>query len=124
MQSALSRAYFTGISVIYSREEMIILIKFESKKMAPFIMQSEIANTLLAKMGHRGKLEGSISGAAITDALARLEVALSEPEVPAIDPDDEDEEREHVSPRARATPLLEMLRHASANDSYVMWRPE
>lgn len=86
-------------------------------------MQSEVAAGLLAAMGQGSKLEGSISGAAVVDALASLEASLAEPEVPVSDPDDE-EEREHVSLSARAAPLLEMLRHAKGNDSYVMWQPE
>lgn len=92
--------------------------------MAPFIMQCEVAAELLARMGYRSKLEGSISGAAVVDALASLEASLAEPEVPDSDSDDEEAEREHVSLRVRAVPLLEMLKHANSSASYVMWQPE
>jgi len=87
-------------------------------------MQSEVAADLLARMGQGSKLEGSISGAAVVDALARLEASLSEPEVLDSDPDDEEAEQEYVSLSARAAPLLEMLKHANSSASYVMWKPE
>lgn len=109
-----------------------MLIKFESEKAAPFIMQSPIAEQLLSMAGQAGKTEGSISGVAISEAIASLDKALAEQsEVPAGSEDedqdqdqDQDEEREPVSLDARAAPLRDMLRHALQIDSYVMWRPE
>jgi hypothetical protein len=101
-----------------------MLIKFESKKAAPFIMQSVIAEQVLAMAGQGGMTEGSISGAAISEAIASLDKALvQQPEILA-ESIDEDEEQEQISLAARAAPLREMLQHALQTDCYVMWRPE
>lgn len=103
-----------------------MLIKFESKKVAPFIMQSQIAEQILTMAGQSGRTEGSISGGAISEAIASLDKSFAEQsDVPA-GSEDEDEtgEQESVSLDARAAPLREMLRHALKIDSYVMWRPE
>lgn len=100
-----------------------MLIKFESKRAASFHMQSEIAQQLLSMMGQGGRLEGSISGAAITAAQSSLEKAIADQLEAEVQQDDE-EEWEYVSLSARAAPLKEMLQHAKQTDSYVMWRPE
>ncbi len=100
-----------------------MLIKFESKRAASFHMQSEVAHQLLSMMGQGGKLEGSISGAAVTAAHCSLEKAIADQAASEVELDDDDE-REHVSLAARAAPLKEMLQHAQRTDSYVMWRPE
>ncbi|MBL4891149.1 MAG: DUF1840 family protein [Rhizobiaceae bacterium] len=101
-----------------------MLIKFESKKAAPFIMQSQIAEQILTMAGQDGKTEGSISGGAIPKAIASLETALVlQAEIPE-EPLNEDAEQEPISIDARAAPLQEMLRHALQIDSYVMWRPD
>ena len=104
-----------------------MLIKFESKQAAPFVMQRSIAEQLLSMAGLPSGVEGSISGAAIPQALARLDKALSEREGPcgeAGEAGEEDDELEPVSLDARAAPLRAMLGHAMRCESYVMWRPD
>ena len=101
-----------------------MLIQFESKRAAPFQMQKEVADQLLSMMGQGGRLEGSISGPALDEALSRLNEALASHLEPEIDSgDDDEEERDHVSLSARANPLTEMLQHAKKLESYLMWRP-
>ena len=100
-----------------------MFIKFESKNAGPFIMQSQIAEQILTIAGHGGRVEGSISGVAISEAIASLEKSLAEQ--PAIlNASTDEEEKESISLEARVAPLREMLRHALQIDSYVMWRPE
>ena len=101
-----------------------MLIKFESKKAAPFIMQSPIAEQVLKMAGQSGKAEGSISGVAILEAIASLEKSLAGQPTISDESIAEKEEQEHISLHARVAPLREMLRHATQIDSYVMWRPE
>jgi fructose-1,6-bisphosphatase/sedoheptulose 1,7-bisphosphatase-like protein len=101
-----------------------MLIKFESKKAASFIMQSFIAEQVLAMAGQGGKTEGSISGAAISEAIASLDKALVQQPEHLAESIDEDEEQEKISLNARAAPLRDMLQHALQTDCYVMWRPE
>lgn len=87
-------------------------------------MQSHIAEQVLAMAGQDGRAEGSISGGAISEAIASLEKALVlQSEIPE-ESMDEDDEQEQISLGARAAPLREMLRHALQTDCYVMWRPE
>ena len=103
-----------------------MLIKFESKRAASFVMQASVAEQLIAMMGQRGKLEHSISGEDVVDALRALDRALSN-QLSLEDEqggDEEEREQEHVSLDARATPLREMLQHAKQIDSYVMWHPD
>ena len=101
-----------------------MFIKFESKKTAPFSMQSQIAEQLLAMAGLPAGKEGSISGPAIAEAIAKLERALAElPELSA-DWRDEDDDENPIGLGVRAAPLRAMLLHARQIDSYVMWRPE
>lgn len=101
-----------------------MLIKFESKGAAPFVMQGSIAEQLCSMAGLPAGAEGSISGAAIPEALASLEEALAEQSQPSGESDDEEDEVESVSISARSVPLREMMEHAMRIDSYVMWRPE
>jgi hypothetical protein len=103
--------------------ESVVFIKFESKNAGPFIMQSQIAEQILTIAGHGGRVEGSISGVAISEAIASLEKSLAEQ--PAIlNASTDEEEKDSISLEARVAPLREMLRHALQIDSYVMWRPE
>lgn len=101
-----------------------MLIKFESKKVAPFIMQSQVAKQLLSMAKLSGETEGSISGAAILEAIANLEKSLSEQAAVEQEAEDGEDEQEFVSLKSRAVPLLEMLLHAQQIDGYVMWRVE
>lgn len=101
-----------------------MLIKFESKRSAPFQMQQENAAQLLSMMGQGGKREGSVSGPELDAALSRLEAALAKQGDAQTPVDDEEEEREHVSLSARASPLREMMLHAKKLQTYVMWSPD
>ncbi|MEX0617562.1 MAG: DUF1840 family protein [Pseudohongiellaceae bacterium] len=113
-----------------------MLIKFESKDSANFVMFSDVAAHLLELMGQRGLTEGSISGEELVQARSRLESGLAQRDrepanVPGMKPEgdetdgDEDEEAPRISLDARAAPLIEMLRRAEASDEgFVMWRPE
>jgi len=89
-------------------------------------MQASVAKQLIAMMGQHGKLEHSISGVDVVDALSALEQALSDNlSIQELQGGDEEEgEEEQVSMGARAAPLREMLEHAKRIDSYVMWHPD
>lgn len=87
-------------------------------------MQSQIAQQLLSMMGQGGKLEGSISGAAVDEAISNLEAALSRQADIESAPEDEEQEQEYVNISVRAAPLKALLQHAKRSDTYVMWRPE
>ena len=108
-----------------------MLIKFESKAAAPFVMLDSDAQPLISGMGIDNKVEGAVSGDNLSDALARLESALATQEAaeppPAVDEKDEEDSAEAVREvriNARAAPLLAMLRKALAEGESVMWKPE
>ncbi|MCI5105882.1 MAG: DUF1840 family protein [Pseudomonadales bacterium] len=109
-----------------------MLIKFESQDAASFEMLESHALPLLSLIGQSGKSEGSISGPALNEALDKLEAGLAkakEDEPPETrdeddwDDEDEDEEEEAVPLANRAVPLKRLLKHAIAEDTYLMWRP-
>ena len=106
-----------------------MLIKFQSNATAPFSMLADDAKPLLRGMGQGTNFEGSVSGANLRDAQARLESALrraaqvSKQEAPTAHDEDSDAEPP-IAINVRAVPLLDMMRKAQADDSYVMWQPD
>lgn len=108
-----------------------MLIKFQSKATAPFSMLVDTARPLIAGMGQGESLEGSVSGATLRDALAQLLASLKQAEqmsplqAPASKEEDLDPDAETpIASSVRAVPLLEMMRKALEEDTYVMWQPE
>jgi len=103
-----------------------MLVRFRSKESAEFIMLGDIAVKLIQLMGHSGTIPGAIAAEDVPAALQRLREALEiQGAEPAPGPGDEVEETGEPEPRVtlanRAYPLIEMLKAAAANDSYVMW---
>jgi hypothetical protein len=100
-----------------------MLVKFHSENTGDFIMFSEVAEQLLKMMGMSGRLEGAVSAEEVPAALAKLEHAIAPYKGQDSDDDSHDEEPS-VGLATRAAPLIDMLRVARDNNSYVMWRPQ
>lgn len=102
-----------------------MLVRFRSKESAEFVMLGDIAVKLIQLMGHSGTIPGAIAADDVPAALERLREALAiQGAAPAPGPEDEEEAGEREPPVTlanRAYPLIEMLKAAAANDSYVMW---
>lgn len=106
-----------------------MLVRFRSKESAEFVMLGDIAVKLIQLMGHSGTIPGAIAADDVPAALERLREALAiQGAAPAPGPEDEEEAGEEAGEREppvtlanRAYPLIEMLKAAAANDSYVMW---
>ncbi|MCG3203148.1 MAG: hypothetical protein NFCOHLIN_03067 [Gammaproteobacteria bacterium] len=104
-----------------------MLVRFRSKESAEFVMLGDIAVKLIQLMGHSGTIPGAIASEGVPAALQRLREALeTQGAEPAPAPESgEEEEPGERGPRVtlanRAYPLIEMLKAAAANDSYVMW---
>ena len=100
-----------------------MLVKFRSKNSAEFVLFGDVALQLIKLMGHGGTLPGAIAAEDVPAALTKLQHALAAtppaPSVSAVEETDGGEQR--VSLQSRAVPLLEMLSHAVAAKSYVMW---
>lgn len=79
-------------------------------------MQSQIAEQILTMAGQGGRIEGSISGSAVSEAIASLEKALAQQSETPEESIDEDEEQEQISLDTRAAPMPEMLLHALQTD--------
>jgi len=101
-----------------------MLIKFQSEESGDVVMFGEVATQLLKLMGMSGNPEGAVDTAGAAAALSKLESALARSQ-DSSDPGDEAGGEEPTTGLAtRAVPLLDMLRRAKDNNSYVMWRPE
>jgi hypothetical protein len=100
-----------------------MLVKFHSENTGYFIMFSDVAEQLLKMMGMSGRLEGAVSAEEVPTALAKLEHAIAPYKGQDSDDDSHDEEPS-VGLATRAAPLIDMLRVARDNNSYVMWRPQ
>lgn len=103
-----------------------MLVRFRSKESAEFVMLGDIAVRLIQLMGHSGTIPGAIAAEGVPAALQRLREALDAVGAePAPSPENEEAETGEREPRVtlanRAYPLIEMLKAAAANDSYVMW---
>lgn len=102
-----------------------MLIKFEAKDGASFVMMQDIATPLLRMMGTSGANEGALSSDELASAIKKLKSALhANANASDTSPEQDDEDEPAVSLSSRALPLLEMLERAQAEESFCMWRPE
>lgn len=103
-----------------------MLVTFQTQAYPDITMFGEIAIKLLKLMGHSGAVPSAIDAAGIGNALRNLRQGLALEEGVTIEgaesaTQDEDEER-HVSLKARAFPLIELLEAAEKEQVPVMWR--
>lgn len=101
-----------------------MLIKFRSKDSAEITMFGDIAHELIRLMGHGDAVPGAIAAEDVPAALDKLEAGLARhaKQHPEDHPGAEDEEGQpRVNINQRAFPLIDMLKRAIENDSYVMW---
>jgi len=99
-----------------------MLVVFSSQSSGDITMFGDVAIHMLKLMGHKGTVPGAFSEEDVPAALESLEAAIREakPE-PETEVSLDDDGVTPVSLAHRAMPLLDMLRAAVANDSYVMW---
>lgn len=95
-----------------------MFIRFDSP-VGQFLIDGDVAVTLLRHMGHSGTVPGALLGADVPGALARLEAAVAH--LPPAEPVDDREAEPGVSLRQRAFPLLEMLRRAAGKGCDITW---
>ncbi len=90
-----------------------MLVKFSSPASADMMMFEEVAHKLIQLMGHSDSIPGSIPEEDIAQALERLSTAVGAESSPA--------QGNAVNLRQRAFPLLEMLKRAQRDETYIMW---
>ncbi|MGB5278463.1 MAG: DUF1840 domain-containing protein [Gammaproteobacteria bacterium] len=98
-----------------------MLITFKTKAYANITMFGEVGRRMLEMMDFGTLVPGAIREEDVPRALANLQNALAlipEQEAPTVQAD---EDQPFVSLHTRAVPLLELLRAAIADETYVSW---
>lgn len=106
-----------------------MLVRFTCEAHREVLLFGDIAQTLLAMMGHSGTTPGALAADEVAPALARLRQALAaghQPPAPAPDQADSEEEDDPPTPiplTTRAQPLIELLTAADKAEAPVLWYP-
>lgn len=104
-----------------------MLVRFTCEAHREVLLFGDIAQTLLAMMGHSGTTPGALAADEVAPALARLRQALAaghQPPAPATDQADSEEEDDPPTPiplTTRALPLIELLTAADKAEARVLW---
>ena len=91
-----------------------MLIQFSCKTSANVSMYESYAKPLLALMNQSGKVPGALRPEDIAAALMALQQGLKTTS-------NNDMEDDEISMSTRAYPLTQLLKHAIAEEEYVMW---
>jgi len=103
-----------------------MLVTFKTEAYANITMFGDVAVALLNLMGQSGSVPGALMPEDIPAALDRLKRAVAaNPDAP-LDPqnaraEENEKEGSHVSLAHRALPLIELLKAAAEQKTYVMW---
>lgn len=106
-----------------------MLVRFTCEAHRDVLLFGDIAQALLALMGHSGTTPGALATAEVAPALARLREALAaghQPPVPATDQADSEAGDDPPAPiplTTRALPLIELLTAADKAGAPVLWYP-
>ena len=105
------------------------MIRFTSPAGASVSMFEKDAKALIRMMGHSGTIPSAIRAEDVATALQQLEAALQtteeKPQEAQPDkPQGQDPEEKAVSINVRASPLIELLKAASAKQKNVMWEKD
>jgi len=108
-----------------------MIYKFRSKATGDLVMMGPVGDQMLRIIGKEPAAQGIVPAAALPAAIAALEQAVAADEAArgggrTVDRGDEDDEGgpgggDKVSLRARAWPLVEMMRRALREDADVVW---
>jgi len=95
-------------------------VTFKTKAYANILMLGDVAIKMLEMMGYGTSIPGAIDSDDLPDALRNLEQALAK--IPRQDePVDDEEDQVAVSLHNRAIPLLELLRAAINDKTFMRW---
>ena len=98
-----------------------MLITFKTKAYANITMFGDVGHKMLEMMAFGTSVPGAINAADVTIALSNLEAALDKmPQL--VEPAGETaDDQPAVSLHTRAVPLVELLRAAIAEETFVRW---
>jgi hypothetical protein len=98
-----------------------MLITFKTSAYANITMFGDVGRKMLEMMAFGTSVPGAINAQDVAQALANLQQALARmPELVA-PAGEADEEQPAVSLHTRAVPLVELLRAAIAEETYLRW---
>jgi len=106
-----------------------MIYKFKSKATGDLVMMGPVGDQMLGIIGKAPSAQGILPAASLPAAIAALEQAVAADEAArARSPDASDAEEEgrpgggdKVSLRARAWPLVEMMRRAQRENADIVW---
>ena len=98
-----------------------MLVTFHSKAWTSITMFGGVAVTLLRMMGHSGTVPSALSARDVPAALDQLQQKLGVAEPAPGNPYDESDEEPQVALRARAYPLIQMLRASAREETDILW---
>jgi len=106
-----------------------MIYKFKSKATGDLVMMGPVGDQLLGIVGKSPAPQGILPAASLPAAIAALEQAVAADEAARASrsqsDDDDDPERagggDKVSLRARAWPLVEMMRRAQRENADIVW---
>ena len=97
-----------------------MLLTFKTQAYANITMFGDVGKKMLEMMNVGSRIPGAITAADLPQALANLEAALARmPREENPPPDNDDQPR--IGLHTRATPLIELLRAAIADEAPVRW---
>ena len=97
-----------------------MLVTFHSDAYENITYFGDVAQRLLALMGHSGTIPGAIKSEDLAEALSHLQQGLAKTQSnPAYQ--DDDEEEVDVDLVKRAIPLVNLLKASIKNDCDVLW---
>jgi len=96
-------------------------VTFKTKPYANITMLADVANKMLEMMRFGTKVPGAIDAEDIPAALDNLQQALARVPKKVEPAGDADEGEPAVSLHTRAVPLIELLKSAAADQTYVRW---
>ena len=96
-------------------------VTFKTKSYANILMFGDVAEKMLEMMNFGTVVPGAIDSDDLPEALQNLEQALEKIPQQIESVDDEENDQPAVNVHTRAIPLLELLRSAINDKTYVRW---
>jgi hypothetical protein len=98
---------------------------FKSKADADLLMMAPSADQILRIIGHEPSPKGIVEVAALPEAIAAIEIAISAEIASTADAEGDSDDASrgdgHVSLRRRAWPMLEMMKRSLAERADIVW---
>lgn len=96
-------------------------VTFKTSAYANITMLGDVAKKMLEMMGFGSQVPGAINQEDVPRALDNLQQALERMPEPVEPAGDAEEDEPSISLHTRAVPLVELLRAAIADETYVRW---